>query len=91
MALTPEEFMFEKQDRVLALLKACEHAVKHGLSFVVLVKRCKRPPRNYDRVRILPGVIGRVVGSQKRGEYFVSAPVEALVRALERVMRVHDE
>ncbi len=73
--------------RVIELLKACENAVRCGSDRVVVIKRWRRSPRNWDRARVLPGVFGKIIGSGKEG-YFVSVPVDGLVRALERVMGV---
>ncbi len=88
MSLTPEEFTFERQEKVMALLRGCENAVKHGISRMVIVKRSKRPPKNFDAWRVMPGVVGRVIGSRESGSWLVSVDVADIVKALEKVMRV---
>jgi hypothetical protein len=88
MSLSPDEFTFEMQDRVVPLIRACESAVNCGLSRMVLVKKSKRGPRNYDRWRIAPGVFGRCIGSNAPGSWIVDVAVADVVRMLERVMRV---
>jgi hypothetical protein len=88
VSLPPEEFTFDVQDRVIALLKGAQHAVECGLERMVLVKTSKRGPRNYDRWRVAPGLYGRVVGSIDRGRWLVDVSVVDVVRWLEKTMRV---
>jgi len=86
--IDPVTFTFAEQDHVLALLRSCEQAVSQRRERMILIKRWARPPRNWSRAMIMPGVWGSIVGSTKPGHYMVDVKVVDVVRALERVMRV---
>lgn len=72
-------------EEVVSLLQYCRRTAEQGLAHVMLVKTCKRRPRT-NNVRVLPGCMGRVVGSTAPGKYLVDVPLKDLVAALERVM-----
>lgn len=78
--------LYERRAKVITLLTECRRVLEQGLTFIVLVKTYQRRPRSCDRVRVMPGVIGRIIGSQSRGQYIVSVKCVDLVAALERVM-----
>lgn len=65
------------------LLETCAHQTSIGLSFVTLTIPMRRTTSN--RVRVMPGVMGHVVGSTDK-RLVVSCQVRDVVRALEKVM-----
>jgi hypothetical protein len=59
----------------------CDTAESQGLGRCVLVLTRKRAPRNFDRVRVLPGVVGRICGSRGIGaeqRWFVDVSIADL-------------
>lgn len=52
---------------------------------LVLAVPFKREPRNYDRVRVVPGLYGRCVGWSGEGtKYVVDIPVVSIRRYLKK-------
>lgn len=76
----------EHSDRARAILTEAKRAAELGLDRMVLKLTRKRKPRNWDRVRVLPGVWGRIIGSDSGGVYYVVVAIVDVVAALERVM-----
>ncbi len=59
-------------------------AAKVGLGHarIQLAVRRKSSPRNWDRVRVIPGVYGRCVGELETGAFLVDVKIDALAKAL---------
>ena len=52
------------------------------LSWIQVVVERKRPPKNWDRVRWVPGVYGRCIGEVRPGEYLIDLPLADVARAI---------
>ncbi len=61
----------------------CTRVRAQGLTFMCCVMPSKR--RRSNRIRVLPGVMGRVVGSQVSGTVIVSVEIAAVERYLDWV------
>lgn len=74
------------KEGVIALLEHAQRASEQGLTRMVVMKSWRRAPRNWDRVLLLPGCYGRIVGSTTPGRYMVDVVIADLVSAFEKVM-----
>lgn len=53
-----------------------------GLSWIQVVVERSRPPKNWSRVRWVPGVYGRCIGELRPGEYLFDLPLADVARVL---------
>ena len=61
---------------------AVERGKSLGHEWVQIVMRIRRTPGNWDRVKVVPGCFGKVVGPLGGGSYLVDVKLADLDRAL---------
>lgn len=61
---------------------AVADATAKGHDWIQITIRRKKSPANWDRVRIMTGVVGRCIGEVEPGRYLVDVPLDRLRAAL---------
>lgn len=77
--MTPAEILREVE-RVEKIRRDCDLDPKGAQVFFCVVRKAK--PRNWDRVRLFPGVFGRCIGELEPGRFQVEARAGDLRRYL---------
>lgn len=68
--------------RYIGLTEALRWRLEAGHRWVQVQMRRSRP-RNWDRVRVFPGVYGRCIGEcDERGVWLIDVPIEPLAKFL---------
>jgi hypothetical protein len=68
------------------LLVACLEAEAKGHHYIQITKSWSRSPYNWDEVRVLPGLYGRIVGQISEERHLVEVKVSEMRECLESLI-----